>query len=156
MFLNKKYPEDRVAELKSDPDGLSDLFLHQSFLSVFGNIWGDFHPFTFQSWDSESLSLVPGGATCTTPELELSGQRRRWRETVVVGALSLCCVSAVCTVQRVCVLSEETGQLCPEAGPEGDITPGTRTASLVVASHSVLSSVVGNHMRWLFIGLFFR
>lgn len=43
MFLNKKYPEDRIAKLKNDPNGVFDLFLHQHFLYVLGNSWGDFY-----------------------------------------------------------------------------------------------------------------
>lgn len=79
------------------------------------------------------------------------GEKRWWLERfrfAVTLPSALCSGSAFSLRRR--------GSCVPEAGPKGNITPGTCTASLVVVSHSVLSSVVGNHMRWLFIGLFFR
>ena len=39
----KKYLEDRIAKLKRNPDGFSDLFLHQHFLYVLGNSWREFY-----------------------------------------------------------------------------------------------------------------
>jgi hypothetical protein len=69
---NKKIPQDRIAKLKSNPDGFSDLFLHQHFLYVLGNRWREiFMSIHISILDLESFYIVPLKATCATIKLEL-------------------------------------------------------------------------------------
>lgn len=66
-FYTKIYPENRTAKLKSNPDGFSDLLLHQHFLYVLGNGWREFYihsRFNTGTWKAMRAAI----------KLELSGQ----------------------------------------------------------------------------------
>ena len=59
MFSNKKkYPVDGIAQLKSDPDGFSDLFQHQHFLYVLRNSRGDFYIHSHFNAGTQKVSLL--------------------------------------------------------------------------------------------------
>ena len=54
----KKYPVDRIAQLKSDPDGFSDLFQHQHFLYVLRNSRGDLYIHSHFNAGTQKVSLL--------------------------------------------------------------------------------------------------
>lgn len=152
----KKYLEDRIAELKRNPDGFSDLFLHQHFLYVLGNSWREFYicsHFNPGTWKVSLLCLKEQRLSLLKPEL--SEQLWRWKRNTMPGTFSFCCVHCL-----LCSWSEFSLKRCCAAvslrhNLRASISSSHHTF-LISAGQFGLNSAVYNHKRSWFIGIFFR
>lgn len=94
----QQYSKDRIAKLKSDSDGFSDLFLHQHFLYVLRNSQGDFYIHSHFSPRTQKVSLLYLKEQCV-PLLNLNCLDSCDDRKKIL--CSFCCVYIVLIVQLV-------------------------------------------------------